>query len=83
MRQTCGPASAWRATVQEPHHGVVARLTQDADSHVLHVELAPWLWLLSRSSDCRVFTDKKLDEILTTHVIAGGRVALYLPENPR
>ena len=26
--------------------------------------LRPWLWLLSRTSDCRIFQDKKASEII-------------------
>ncbi len=29
-----------------------------------HIELVPWLWFLTRKSDCRIFSEKKVPDIL-------------------
>lgn len=34
------------------------------DQHQYRLVLRPWLWLLSRTSDCRIFQDKKAPDII-------------------
>jgi len=50
-------------------NGIVNRLIQ-ADSDNLHttyfMELVPWFWLLSQTSDCRIFQNQKIPDILAT-----------------
>jgi type VI secretion system secreted protein VgrG len=43
-------------------HGIVSRLTVDEGG--AEAEVVPWLWLLSRSADCRAFAGKTIKEIL-------------------
>ena len=48
-------------------HGIVSRCSQTADSGQFasyQVSLKPWLWLLSRTSDCRIFQNKTVPEIV-------------------
>jgi type VI secretion system secreted protein VgrG len=48
-------------------HGIVARLRQDGRdrrSYRYTLELRPWLWLLSRSADCRIFQNQTVTEII-------------------
>lgn len=50
-------------------NGIVARFTQkiDGDNHIVYTaEVVPWLWLLTRSSDCRIFQNKTVPEIIKT-----------------
>jgi type VI secretion system secreted protein VgrG len=49
-------------------HGIVTRFHQGGrDSRMAHyrVELRPWLWLLTRRADCRVFQNKTVPEIVS------------------
>ena len=48
-------------------HGIVTRFHQARrDSRMAHyrVELRPWLWLLTRRADCRVFQNKSVPDIV-------------------
>lgn len=48
-------------------HGIVNRLSaadQEQRFQHFHVELVPWLWFLSQRSDCRIFQNKSVPEIL-------------------
>lgn len=48
-------------------HGIVSRCSQGANEGAMaryHAEVVPWLWFLSRTSDCRIFQEKKIPEIL-------------------
>lgn len=48
-------------------HGIVTRFHQGGrDSRLSHyrVELRPWLWLLTRRADCRIFQGKSAPEIV-------------------
>src|SRR5690606_35464987 len=48
-------------------HGIVARASQTAGSGQFagyRVTLRPWLWLLSRTSDCRIFQNQKVPDII-------------------
>jgi len=48
-------------------HGIVNRLSaggrEERFQH-FHAEVVPWLWLLSQRSDCRIFQNKSVPEIL-------------------
>jgi type VI secretion system secreted protein VgrG len=44
-------------------HGLVTRFAQN--EHRCTAELRPWLWMLSLSSDCRIFQNKTVTDILT------------------
>jgi type VI secretion system secreted protein VgrG len=47
-------------------HGIVASVTQVSASlsWSYHVKLVPWLWLLTRTSDCRVFQKMTVPDIV-------------------
>lgn len=53
---------------QERHiKGYINRFSADfqGHSHVgFHAELVPWLWFLTQTSDCRIFEDKTIPEII-------------------
>ena len=48
-------------------HGIVARCSQNIDKGQFasyQVTLRPWLWLLSRTSDCRIFQNLSIPQII-------------------
>ncbi|KPA89915.1 Rhs element Vgr protein [Pseudomonas asplenii] len=48
-------------------HGIVARCSQNVDSGQFasyQVTLRPWLWLLTRTSDCRIFQHMTIPQII-------------------
>lgn len=48
-------------------NGIVSRFSEaqrDARYAAYRAEVVPWLWLLTLSSDCKVFQDKKVPEII-------------------
>jgi len=50
-----------------PFHGIVSRFAQTAGSGQFagyRVTLQPWLWLLTRTSDCRIFQNRSVPEIV-------------------
>ena len=52
---------------QRYFHGIVARCSQNIDSGQFasyQVTLRPWLWLLSRTSDCRIFQNLSIPQII-------------------
>ncbi|ROL63443.1 type VI secretion protein ImpA [Pseudomonas protegens] len=52
---------------QRYFHGIVARCSQNVDSGQFasyQVTLRPWLWLLSRTSDCRIFQNLSIPQII-------------------
>ena len=52
---------------QRYFHGIVARCSQTAGSGQFagySVTLRPWLWLMSRTSDCRIFQNKTVPDII-------------------
>ncbi|WNW12475.1 type VI secretion system tip protein VgrG [Pseudomonas sp. DTU_2021_1001937_2_SI_NGA_ILE_001] len=52
---------------QRHFHGIVARCSQNADQGQFasyQVTLKPWLWLLSRTSDCRIFQHQSVPQII-------------------
>ena len=57
-------------TTREPtryFNGIVARFSQGGTVGRLasyQAEIVPWLWLLTRTSDCRIFQNKKVPDIL-------------------
>lgn len=42
----------------------LAFLGYEENAGVYHAQMVPWLWLLSRSSDCRIFQEKTVQQIL-------------------
>jgi type VI secretion system secreted protein VgrG len=49
-------------------HGVFSRFeegSEDRKFRFYRAELSPWLWLLTLTSDCRVFQDKTVPEMIT------------------
>jgi type VI secretion system secreted protein VgrG len=48
-------------------HGIICRMSQSANqgeyAHY-HATIVPWLWLLTRTSDCRIFQGKKVPDII-------------------
>ncbi|RBJ63530.1 type VI secretion system tip protein VgrG, partial [Pseudomonas sp. MWU12-2534b] len=52
---------------QRHFHGIVARCSQNIDSGQFasyQVTLRPWLWLLSLTSDCRIFQHLSIPQII-------------------
>ncbi|MBO2927710.1 type VI secretion system tip protein VgrG [Pseudomonas otitidis] len=52
---------------QRHFHGIAARCSQSSGTGQFagyHVTLRPWLWLLSRTSDCRIFQNKTVPDIV-------------------
>ncbi|MFC5699307.1 type VI secretion system Vgr family protein [Pseudomonas sp. GCM10022186] len=48
-------------------HGIVSRCSQSAGNGQFagyQVSLRPWLWLLSRTSDCRIFQNRTVPDII-------------------
>src|SRR5262249_25498893 len=48
-------------------NGIVSRFTQgetDARFTQYHMEIVPWLWLLTQTADCRIFQDLTVPEIV-------------------
>lgn len=48
-------------------NGYIASLSflgYEANAGVYHAQMVPWLWLLSRTSDCRIFQEKTVKQIL-------------------
>ena len=48
-------------------HGIVARCSQSIDRGQFasyRVTLRPWLWLLSKTSDCRIFQNQSIPQII-------------------
>ena len=41
-----------------------AGLSEQGEYFTYHITLRPWLWLLTRTSDCRVFHEKKAPDII-------------------
>ncbi len=49
-------------------HGLVAQFKQHGtldDFYLYRAVLRPWLWFLTRSSNCRIFQDKSVPDIIT------------------
>lgn len=49
------------------YNGYIASLAflgYEENAGVYHAQMVPWLWLLSRSSDCRIFQEKTVQQIL-------------------
>lgn len=52
---------------QRPLNGFVSRFAQgDVDKRVAHyyMEVVPWLWFLTRTTDCRIFQRKTVPDII-------------------
>ena len=52
---------------QRHFHGIVARCSRNIDTGQFasyQVTLRPWLWLLSRTSDCRIFQNLSIPQII-------------------
>ena len=48
-------------------NGFISRFSQggrDRDLISYHAEMVPWLWFLTRTSDCRIFQKKKVPDIV-------------------
>jgi type VI secretion system secreted protein VgrG len=48
-------------------NGFISRFSQggrDRDLISYHAEMVPWLWFLTRTSDCRIFQNKKVPDIV-------------------
>ncbi|MEQ7921822.1 type VI secretion system tip protein VgrG [Xanthomonas sp. WHRI 1810A] len=53
---------------QRHFHGIVARCSQNVDVGQFasyEVTLKPWLWLLTRTSDCRIFQHQTIPQIIS------------------
>jgi len=53
---------------RRPFHGYVSRFIagdeDDKGQRNYRAEVVPWLWFLTRKSDCRIFTDKTIPQII-------------------
>ncbi len=49
---------------RRPFHGYVSRLTRDAHARGYTATVVPWLWFLTLTSDCRIFQNKTVKQIL-------------------
>ncbi len=47
-----------------PFHGYVRRLTRDAGAKGYSATVVPWLWFLTRTSNCRIFQNMSVTEII-------------------
>jgi len=48
-------------------HGFISRFSQghqDGKLTAYHAQMVPWLWFLTRTSDCRIFQNKKVPDII-------------------
>ena len=48
-------------------HGIIRRLVftgKDNDFFHFNLEIVPWLWLLTQATDCRIYQEKKVPEIV-------------------
>lgn len=69
-----GKAAAWFVRQpdgqERPFSGIVRQFVVGErwarDVYVYHAEVVPWLWLLSRTADCRIFQNKSVKDILET-----------------
>ncbi len=49
-------------------NGIISRFAQQATEERLtayRAEMVPWLWLLTRNADCRIFKNKSIPDIIT------------------
>ncbi|HND52079.1 MAG TPA: type VI secretion system tip protein TssI/VgrG, partial [Pirellulaceae bacterium] len=54
-------------TIPRYYNGLVSRFAYkgtDGDYHYYSLTIRPWLWFLSRATDCRIFQNLKVDKIL-------------------
>lgn len=61
-------------------HGIVSRMVQSANENDYchyRVTIVPWLWFLTRTSDCRIFQNKTIPQIIEAvfkgHGFSGGK----------
>ena len=68
-----GKAVSWTVNAPEdsprPFHGFVRHLITrregDRNLRAYQVEVVPWLWFLTRTTDCRIFQNMTVDAIIT------------------
>src|SRR5215831_5988931 len=67
-----GQNATVRLTLASGHtryfNGFISRFSQGGrDAYLVnyHAEMVPWFWFLTRTSDCRIFQDLKVPEIVT------------------
>ena len=61
-------------------HGLVSRVSQgetEGRLFVYRVEVVPWLWMLSRNVDCRIFQNQTVPQILETVFTDHGFKGLF------
>ncbi len=69
-RDIVGKAVTWTVGRQDqrPFNGVVSRFAAGelagAGMRMYRAEVVPWLWLLTRTADCRIFQNKSSPEII-------------------
>jgi len=69
-----GKPASWSVRLPEgeerPFSGIVRQFVVGErwgrEVYVYHAEVVPWLWLLSRTSDCRIFQNKSVKDIIET-----------------
>ncbi len=64
-----------RSGAKRYFHGMVCRFSQaprERRYFHYHLTVVPWLWFLTRSSDCRIFQNKTVPDILTEVLRAQG-----------
>lgn len=55
-------------TTERYFHGIISRFSQGPAQdgyRSYEAEIVPWLWLLTRGSDCRIFQEKTIPEIIS------------------
>lgn len=61
--------AAESSEVRRYFHGIISRIGRDPSAHrgfgSYHMEVVPSLWLLTRNSNCRIFQDTKVTDILS------------------
>jgi type VI secretion system secreted protein VgrG len=62
---------------ERPFSGIVRQFVRGErwarDIYVYHAEIVPWLWLLSRTADCRIFQQKSVKDIIETVLGENGK----------
>src|SRR5262249_10819469 len=60
---------------------------RDHDFAYYHAEIVPWFWFLTRTSDCRIFQEKQVPDIITQifaeHGFQDFKLNLYGSFTPR
>jgi type VI secretion system secreted protein VgrG len=71
-------------------NGYVSRFSQGGRDHdfvYYHAEIVPWLWFLTQTTDCRIFQDKTvpdiIEQIFKEYGLQDYKLQLYGSQQPR